>query len=672
MKLRLTALLLLTFIVSLCNSLSASKQSTALSQDYNSGAIGLAERILYRVYAVTDPDLLPQKYKSDSERPGKSGTGAILEVWQNLDLLDVTEREAIRDALSRPTLTDTYDSPAGYYKIHFNTSGENAVSLDDLDPANGVPDFVERVAVYADSAYKCLHLHLGYPVPPVDDSAGGDNRYDIYLMDIPYYGYTAPEIEGPNPWNDYVTYMVMDNDYDGFPPNDDPEGDAQGAARVTAVHEYFHATQFGLNYMTAIWYMEVSSAWIEEICFPLVNDNYAYLEDFFDYPQLPLDSVQDFRHYGAFVFNRFLDSNYDTVLVRNVWEDLRYEDDIYIVLDSVLVDYGSSLSGAYAEFALWNWMTGFRDDGNHYEDGADYPLVDLTGEVNFYPTGEVGPPPGYKPWGLGANYLKFNPAGGLLGDLVVRFDGVDSLEFGAGYVVSEPGGVYHFDQIELNSAQAGSLIVHDFDLKNYVMLNPAVKSWQADSASYNFSASFLPFPEYASEISGDGPAEIYSSGSRRVYFWVKNVGQENSLYRMSATADSGWQFSFPDSVYPLFVRDSVYVAVDVTAAGGLVSGSEWDITLNAVPLEADTILNSGSLRMNIVVHNGDANNDGNVDVSDAVYIINFAFVAGFPEPVPEYDAGDANCDGIVDVSDAVFIINYAFVPGSPEPPCWVY
>jgi hypothetical protein len=232
--------------------------------------------------------------------------------------------------------------------------------------------------------------------------------------------------------------------------------------------------------------------------------------------------------------------------------------------------------------------------------------------------------------------------------------------------------VYQFDQIELNSAQAGSLIVHDFDLKNYVMLNPAVKSWQADSAGYEFSASFLPFPEYASEISGDGPFEIYSSGSRRVYFWVKNVGQENSLYRMSATADSGWQFSFPDSVYPLFVRDSVYVAVDVTAAGGLVSGSEWDITLNAVPLEADTILNSGSLRMNIVVHNGDANNDGNVDVSDAVYIINFAFVAGFPEPVPEYDAGDANCDGIVDVSDAVFIINYAFVPGSPEPPCWVY
>ncbi len=64
---------------------------------------------------------------------------------------------------------------------------------------------------------------------------------------------------------------------------------------------------------------------------------------------------------------------------------------------------------------------------------------------------------------------------------------------------------------------------------------------------------------------------------------------------------------------------------------------------------------------------GDANEDSLVNVSDAVYIINFVFIPGAPAPIP-YLAGDTNCDELVNVSDAVFIINYVFIPGSP-PPC---
>lgn len=62
---------------------------------------------------------------------------------------------------------------------------------------------------------------------------------------------------------------------------------------------------------------------------------------------------------------------------------------------------------------------------------------------------------------------------------------------------------------------------------------------------------------------------------------------------------------------------------------------------------------------------GDANNDLFVNVSDAVYIINYVFVGGNP-PVP-LESGDANCDGGANVSDAVYIINYVFVGGTS--PC---
>ena len=63
---------------------------------------------------------------------------------------------------------------------------------------------------------------------------------------------------------------------------------------------------------------------------------------------------------------------------------------------------------------------------------------------------------------------------------------------------------------------------------------------------------------------------------------------------------------------------------------------------------------------------GDANRDQEVNVSDAVYIINYIFVGG-PPPDP-MDNANVNCDFTVNVSDAVWIINFVFVGGPP--PCY--
>jgi len=65
---------------------------------------------------------------------------------------------------------------------------------------------------------------------------------------------------------------------------------------------------------------------------------------------------------------------------------------------------------------------------------------------------------------------------------------------------------------------------------------------------------------------------------------------------------------------------------------------------------------------------GDANGDTKVNVSDAVYIINYVFTGGAaPNPI---EAGNANCDTGVNVSDAVFLINYVFMGGND--PCDSY
>ncbi len=63
---------------------------------------------------------------------------------------------------------------------------------------------------------------------------------------------------------------------------------------------------------------------------------------------------------------------------------------------------------------------------------------------------------------------------------------------------------------------------------------------------------------------------------------------------------------------------------------------------------------------------GDANYDNMVNVSDAVYLINYIFIGGMaPYCMQE---GDANADGTVNISDAVYIINFIFLDG-PAPIC---
>jgi hypothetical protein len=67
---------------------------------------------------------------------------------------------------------------------------------------------------------------------------------------------------------------------------------------------------------------------------------------------------------------------------------------------------------------------------------------------------------------------------------------------------------------------------------------------------------------------------------------------------------------------------------------------------------------------------GDANDDTQKNVGDAVYLINHVFKSG-PPPVPYNPcSGDANNDCVVNVGDAVYMINYVFKAGPAPPDCW--
>lgn len=62
----------------------------------------------------------------------------------------------------------------------------------------------------------------------------------------------------------------------------------------------------------------------------------------------------------------------------------------------------------------------------------------------------------------------------------------------------------------------------------------------------------------------------------------------------------------------------------------------------------------------------DLTDDGEVDLSDLIYFVNYLFQGG---PGPTYpEAADVNCDDAVDLSDLIFLVNYLF-SGGPTPSC---
>ncbi len=62
---------------------------------------------------------------------------------------------------------------------------------------------------------------------------------------------------------------------------------------------------------------------------------------------------------------------------------------------------------------------------------------------------------------------------------------------------------------------------------------------------------------------------------------------------------------------------------------------------------------------------GDSNSDGRVDLSDAIFTLNYLFLGG--EGPGCLDAADSDDSGSVDITDAIATLNYLFL-GGPAPP----
>ncbi|MFZ5981165.1 MAG: MXAN_6640 family putative metalloprotease [Candidatus Zixiibacteriota bacterium] len=362
---------------------------------------------------------IPQKYSlADNQRriPIKCGTPAVLDFVENYDKLNRDLMLSLGvDYIDRPVLDSSYDSPGGYFKLHYNIAGDSAVYQASVDVnVNGVPDYVEQMALIADSVYAHVIDTLGYPAPPTDafyDTQGGDGRYDIYILDLNGGAYGLDYIDerylGPRSMQ-ATSFIVLDNDYYEYYiyEDDNPQPiylyreRPLDAVRVTMAHEYFHAVQFGLDFqetepgdvVSRRYWMEISAVWMEEEIYDNINDYYTYLEYFFSYPQTSLqqfNNYSDIHPYASVVFALYLSETYGRDVIRNIWfrcAEYGAGPHFLIAANEIIDSAGggeADFNTAFRDFALWNFFTGpnrsaHSPDGMGYSERANYPEIPYT------------------------------------------------------------------------------------------------------------------------------------------------------------------------------------------------------------------------------------------------------------------------------------------------------
>jgi C1A family cysteine protease len=124
-------------------------------------------------------------------------------------------------------------------------------------------------------------------------------------------------------------------------------------------------------------------------------------------------------------------------------------------------------------------------------------------------------------------------------------------------------------------------------------------------------------------------------------------------------------------VHPEFtgeVLEMVVSTFELLNSYGIISDTVEKVYTTAWQYNSQPMIRTASGAVTIIGQHsgflaGDANGDGDINVGDALHIINYVFKEG-PPPVP-YEAGDSNCDLVVDIGDAVHLINYIFRGGSP-------
>ena len=305
-----------------------------------------------------------------SNQPEKCGFGIINDVKLNYAKFPPEQQKTIAELLNRPTTDTSIVTSNGKIRIHFNKTGPDSPTYD-----------LNELSKAADSSYNFEVNIIGFPPPPKDNGAGGDDCYDIYIQSLGsgFYGYT--ELDQPIGDSTYTTFSVIDYNFG-------QEYYTHGitAAKVTVAHEFHHGIQMG-NYIfrpADRYFHELTSVSMEKFVFDDIDDYIGYLGEYFSMPD---NSFSSNNGYDLAIWNLFLKERFGFGIIKRTWELMPKERAIQTIGDAIQ-EKGSNFKVEFNTFGQWTYFTNERAiPGKYFKDAAKYPLIQPLQTIPFVKQG---------------------------------------------------------------------------------------------------------------------------------------------------------------------------------------------------------------------------------------------------------------------------------------------
>jgi hypothetical protein len=370
-----------------------------LTRALERGALTEAEYALERARSVFQLARAQAKWGRVERVGGREVTLVLRDLAVRLRLLEGEERTLAERILARPDrggvpIGNGWTAPPAnrrrlcgtdicFHWVVSTADRPQPPSMPD-DDGDGFPNWVELMQAEFENVW-AQHSALGYRPPRSDvdsrPSNGGDARLDIYVDDLGVsgvFGYCTsddPRLSNPSVFA-VSAYCVVDNDYSAaqFGTRNTP-GEF---LRVTAAHEFHHASQFAYDWLEDLWLLEGTATNMEETIYPGVDDNLFFLRLYspLTRPASPLDRGGFFdSEYGSWIFWRYLqEKTYagDPTALRRIWERadastaLAPDDHSVQAVARVLAADRRNLAAQFTRFGVANRL---RD----YADGRLYP-----------------------------------------------------------------------------------------------------------------------------------------------------------------------------------------------------------------------------------------------------------------------------------------------------------
>ncbi len=172
---------------------------------------------------------------------------------------------------------------------------------------------------------------------------------------------------------------------------------------------------------------------------------------------------------------------------------------------------------------------------------------------------------------------------------------------------------------------------------------------------------------------GNGITGVSSGGWIDTGFDLSDYIGDEVFFRFSYYTDSyvNEEGIYIDNFYPhiTFTTETPYTGIlDTSYTFTSQDTGTYFYKVRAIDAE-DQIGSYSALSQTVVIANiscGDASGDGELNLGDAVFLLNYVFRSG-PAPLSSV-AADANGDGSVNIADGIYIINFVF-KGGPSPSC---